>query len=145
MPTDFKLVFIQKVLGEYLSDVQGTMAGQIRRQATDTGALLQSLHSRMQGSAESPTGELLFHEYGRMLDMGVGRGHPLGGIKKVRVALQASRHVGTAQVKDKTIRRKNIYSRIAYGKLNYLENQLLYGYTEETIKNLKEELNKANT
>ena len=141
MPGDLKFIFIQKVLGEYLKDVEGTMGTLISRKAYDTGALLQSLDTRIKGDPANSVGELLFHEYGRMIDMGVGRAHPLGGIKATRVALQASRHVGTAQVKDKTIKRKIIYSRIAYGKLNYLENRLLYGYTQETIDALKQELN----
>ena len=35
---------------------------------------------------------------------------------------------------------KKIYSKIAYGKLNFLQGQLLYGYTEETIATLKNEM-----
>ncbi len=145
MPTDFKLYFIQKVLGDYLKDTKSTMATTIRKQAFDTGALVQSLETRQSGEPAQSTGELSFLEYGRMLDMGVGRGHPLGGLKRTRVALQASRHTGDIQVKDKTRKRKNVYSRIAYGKLNYLANQLLYGFTQETIDQLKTEMQNTNS
>ena len=72
--------------------------------------------------------------------MGAGRGHPLGGLTAVTVTLQASRKKGLAQVADRIRKPKKIYSKIVYSRVPYLHNRLLYGYTEETIALLKQEL-----
>lgn len=140
---DLKLTFIEKVLQDYLTDVQAGMAILIRRnKSIKSQQLLNSLDDIISGTAGTQTGELIFKEYGRMIDMGVGRGHPLGGVKATRIALQASNGGGTVlDGKKSTRKRKIIYSRIAYGKLNHLENQLLYGFTQETIELLKKEMN----
>ncbi len=83
---------------------------------------------------------LSFLDYLRYVDMGVGRAHPLGGLKAMRVALQSRQQEGLALVKDRVRKPKKIYSKIAYGKLTWLENKLLHGYTDETIATLKSEL-----
>jgi len=89
-------------------------------------------------------GQLSFNDYLRFVDMGVGRGHPLGGLASTTVALQASKKVGLAQVKDNVRKPKKIYSKPVYGELGFLYGKLLYGFTEETIAVLKAEL-EANT
>ena len=83
---------------------------------------------------------LSFDEALRFVDMGVGFKHPLGGLTKTRVALQASRQNGDVFVKDSMRKPKKIYAKVAYGNLNWLEGKILYGFTEETIAMLKEEL-----
>ncbi|HRH60715.1 MAG TPA: hypothetical protein PL045_09110, partial [Chitinophagaceae bacterium] len=88
------------------------------------------------------SGTLSFKEYGRFLDMGTGRGNPLGGLKSTRIALQAQNKEGLAQIK-KQRKRKIIYSRLAYGKLNWLIGKLLYGYTDETIAMIKQQLQQS--
>lgn len=75
-----------------------------------------------------------------MVDMGAGKGHPLGGLSAVGVELQASKTKGLALVKDKGRKPKKIYAKIAYGKLSYLQGKLLHGFTEEAIAELKAEL-----
>lgn len=137
---DLKLTFQQNVLTQYLQEVKEGMAVLIKRYgAVETEHLLQSLsyHALTEGSGA--TGSLSFAEYGRFLDMGVGRGNPLGGLKSTRIALQAQKKEGEALIKKKR-KRKIIYSRMAYGKLTWLQNQLLYGYTEETIAMLKKNM-----
>lgn len=88
---------------------------------------------------------LSFKEYLRFVDMGAGRGHPLGGLKTMKVALQSKRQEGIAQVKDNVRRSKKVYSKTAYGKLNYLSGKLLYGYTEETVAMMKKEMEQKNS
>jgi hypothetical protein len=72
--------------------------------------------------------------------MGVGRAYPLGGIEAVRTELQASRKAAMKQIKKTGRKKKQIYSKIAYGKLPYLTGKLLHGYTEEAIAELKRQL-----
>ena len=98
---------------------------------TDEG--LESIaHDTLERSAT-----LQFKEYLRMVDMGVGKSHPLGGLQSMRTALHSSNKMGTMLVKDTVRKPKKIYSKPAYGKLTWLQNKLLYGFTEETIALLK--------
>jgi hypothetical protein len=83
---------------------------------------------------------LSFKEYLRMVDMGAGRAHPLGGLTGMRVSLQSRRQEGIAQAKDNVRKPKKVYSKQAYGKLTWLQNKLLHGYTEQTIETLKQEM-----
>jgi len=109
-----------------------------------TGEGLQSLAYQVAQSGEGAVSKLSFHEYLRMVDMGAGRGHPLGGLKSTLVTLQASNKSGFAQTKDNVRKPKTfLYSKTAYGNLTGLQNELLYGYTEEAIATLKEELAKT--
>lgn len=142
MNGDLKLTFMQQVLTQYHREGIEAMQMIMRRMkigVTDEGYNSFSYNVLMQGA--SATSSLSFKEYLRMVDMGAGRGHPLGGLTTMSVALQAQRKRGEVFVKDKTRKPKKMYSRIMYGKLNYLQNQLLYGYTEETIAMLKQTLN----
>lgn len=131
---------------EYLDRVEaGMKAAAARMKVSKTGEGVASIDSSTRGNGAGVTGELSFKEYLRFVDMGVGRGHPLGGLKATKVALQASNRVGTALKKDNTYKPKKLYSKTAYGNLNYLYNKLLYGYTEETIAMLKKEIAEKNT
>ena len=96
--------------------------------------------SSLSSTANENGGRLSFREYLRFVDMGVGRSHPLGGLKRTKVALQASRQTGEILTKDNTRKAKKVYSKNAYGNLNWLQGKILYGYTEETIEMLKKEL-----
>jgi hypothetical protein len=48
-------------------------------------------------------------------------------------------------VKDKGRKPKKFYSKLVYGKLTWLQNKLLYGYTEETIAMLKKNITQDGT
>jgi hypothetical protein len=138
---DLKYTFQQKVLDEYLQDTAATMQTvAARMKVKDTERLIQSIaHSSLQAGQGASAGSLTFDQVGRFIDMGVGRGHPLGGLKATKVALLSGR-TGISQSKDRTRKPRKFYSKIAYGKLTWLENMLLYGYTEETIGMLKKQL-----
>ena len=140
--SDIKTEFIQRCLRQYMEDVKETMRIAARRAGVGiTDEAINSLASNViQTSAN-----LSFQNVLRFVDMGVGRGHPLGGIKLVTVELQSRKQSGLSQVKDKGRKAKKIYSKTAYGKLNYLENRLLHGYTEEAIAQIKQELENGTT
>jgi hypothetical protein len=138
---DLKQTFILRALADYNQSVIDTMEVQMRKlKVQATGEGLKSLAYKVVQSGGGAYSNLSFKEYLRFVDMGVGRGHPLGGLASVKVALQASRKEGLAFVKDKTFKPKKIYAKIAYGKLSHLTGKLLYGYTEEAIALLKAEL-----
>ncbi|HRN80171.1 MAG TPA: hypothetical protein PKY29_04365 [Ferruginibacter sp.] len=130
-----------KITQQYLKEVEDAMRLiMARRKVNDTGAGEKSITSNANQNGGSVSAQLRFHEYLRFVDMGVGRGHPLGGLKSTVINLQASRKRGIAQIKDNTRRPVKVYSRVAYGKLTWLQNKLLYGFTEEAIAELKKEL-----
>lgn len=135
MDGDLKLAFVQKVLQDYMQRVVNTMRKEIiRRNVRVTDDLLKSLSYKVYQQQADGNAALSFAEWGRMVDMGVGRGNPLSGLAGVR-----------STIKGKKGRKpKKIYSPIAYGQLNGLMGDLLYGFTEETKTLIKNELN-ANT
>lgn len=137
-----KATFVQKSLANYMEDVIATMKiAAARAKVGVTDEAIKSLaYKAFQEGAQGGHASLSFKEYLRMVDMGAGRGHPLGGLAATTINLQASNRKGLAQVKDKGRKPKKIYSKIAYGKLTHLQNQLLYGYTEETVAMLKAEM-----
>jgi hypothetical protein len=137
---DLKLTFINQCLNEYMTDVISTMRVMFQKYKIGvTGEALKSLaYEALERSAS-----LRFKEYLRMVDMAVGRSHPLGGLKAMKVALKAQNKEGFIQVKDNIRKRKPVYSRTAYGKLTWLENKLLHGFTEETIAVLKNNMENA--
>lgn len=141
MNGDLKQTFIQKTLAAYMQDVVATMreaAARAKVGVTDEAIKSLSYQALQQGSGG--TANLSFKEYLRFVDMGTGRGHPLGGLTTMKVALQSKKQEGLKQVRDKGRKPKKIYSKVAYGKLTWLQNQLLHGYTEETISILKNEM-----
>lgn len=138
---DLKLTFIQKNLAEYLSMVERTMQSLARKYKVGvTDEAIKSIAYKALQNGTGAKGELSFKNYLRFVDMGVGRGHPLGGLTAMKVVLQSKRQEGLAQVKDKRRKPKKMYSKAAYGNLTWLNNKLLYGFTEETIALLKKEL-----
>jgi hypothetical protein len=139
--------FMAQSLHQYNTDVITGIRAAARKAGvgvTDEG--VNSLAYQVFKS-DNPRSELSFNEYLRMVDMGAGRGHPIGGITATRAALKNNLLKGTGVVQQKdTVRRpKKIYSKVAYGKLTWLQNKLLYGFTEETIEQLKTELQNGNS
>lgn len=141
-----KQAFITKALHTFNTRVIATMQVVAKRAGIGvTNEGIQSLAYQVANSGEGAASKLSFHEYLRMVDMGAGRGHPLGGLKSTLVTLQSSNKSGFVQTKDNTRKPKTfLYSKVAYGNLTGLQNELLYGYTEEAITMLKQELANNN-
>lgn len=140
-----KLTFLQQCLRKYNESVIETMRIAAKRAGVGvTGEGLQSLAYRAIQQDGSALSQLSFKEYLRMVDMGAGRAHPLGGLRSTTVALHSRNYVGRVQVRDRIRKPKKFYSKIAYGKLTWLENMLLHGYTEETINAIRSQLMGGN-
>ncbi len=136
-----KEAFITKCLTQYNEEVITAIKIAAKRAGVGvTGEAINSLSYQVYQQSAGGRSELTFKEYLRFVDMGAGRSHPLGGLKSTKLALQSKNKVGIAQVKDKVRKPKKIYSKIAYGKLGFLQSQLLYGYTEEAIEAIKKEM-----
>ena len=146
MAADLKQAFIAKALAEYNDKLIATIKAVAQRSGIGiTGDGIKSLAYKMATSGSGYVSTLSFKEYLRMVDMGAGRGHPIGGLKTTLVQLQSKNKNGLAQVKDNVRKKKTfLYSKPAYGLLNNLYNDLLYGYTEEAIETLKQELQAQN-
>lgn len=143
---DLKQTFILRCLKEYNERVIAAMRRELQRlKVNDTGEGERSLAFEVfKSSADGAYSTLSFNEYLRMVDMGVGRGYPLGGLKSMSVELQASKKRGIGYV-NKRRKVKKIYASIAYGNLSTLTGKLLYGLTDEVIAQLKQELEQKNT
>lgn len=141
MNGDLKMTFIQKVLSEYGRESEAAMRNAARGMKIGvTGEGMQSIAYEAIQQGSGGTMRLSFKEYLRMVDMGAGRSHPLGGLSSMAATLEASNKTGLVQVKDKTRKPKKFYSKVVYGKLGWMYNKLLYGYTEETVAMLKKEI-----
>lgn len=140
MNGDLKQTFILHVVRESMELMETAVTAAIRKHRIGkTDELVKSVTTKAYASGQGAVGQLIFHEYGRMVDMGVGRKYPLGGIKAVTEELLSSPTTGTALVNNKR-RAKKWYSKAAYGKLDYMETKLMYGFTDairEELKNLQ--------
>ncbi len=138
---DLKQNFTLRALEEYndevINEMQMLMA---KKRVGKSGASENSFKSNQKENSTGGTSELIFNESLRYVDMGAGKGNPIGGLKAMSVSLQSSRKTGLAQITNKTRRPKKIYAKVIFGRLTTLQNRLLYGYTEKTIAILKEEL-----
>lgn len=135
---EVKLVFIAESLQQYFQDVTEAMRGEIiRTKSVETQTLLRSLSYRVYQQHAQGNGNLSFAEWGRFLDMGVRRGHPLGGIKATTQALEGKQ-------KKAPVKPRKIYSPVVYGHLNGLIGRLAYGFTEETINRIKNQMQNTN-
>lgn len=136
-----KLSFIRKALNDYMLAVESAMERSIQQaKAVDSGQLLNSLKHKIYQQYADGNGNLSFAEWGRYLDIGVGRGHPLGGLKNLSEYLTAK-----SNKRNRKRKPKKIYSPIVYGHLNGLIGDLSYGFTEETVARLKAEMESGNT
>lgn len=143
--SDLKTTFVIRTLAQYMQDVQETMKQVASRMNVGvTGEAVKSLAYKTMQQGDGVIGDLSFENVLRFVDMGVGRAHPLGGLKAMKVSLISQNKSGLILVKDKTRKAKKLYSKVAYGKLTWLQNNLLYGYTEETIAELKQQLEDEN-
>ena len=115
-----------------------------RQKIGASGDALRSISGSVTMKAAGGASLLSFKEYLRFVDMGVGRKHPLGGLKETIVSLKAQDKEGIAFAKDNVRRPKKVYSKTAYGNLTTLYNRLLYGFTEETVAMLKKEIEQKN-
>lgn len=141
MKGDLKQTFMMVTAKEYMEDLIATMKLLGKKMNIGvTNEALDGLSYEVTQTSGGVLAQLSFKEYLRFIDMGVGRGHPLGGLKSTKQTLLSSNKVGMVQIKDKTRKPRKLYSKPAYGKLNWLENRLLYGLTEETIATLKNEM-----
>lgn len=143
---DLKLTFIQNCLNEYMERV--TAAMRLAAQRKRVGVTQEGINSLAYQTLQSGAGafaQLSFKEYLRMVDMGVGRGHPLGGLTTMKKTLETMSKNGFEQVKDRERKPKKIYSPVVYGNLNYLIGKLSYGFTEETIAMLKQNMNNGSS
>ena len=142
-----KQAFITKAVNNYHERVIARMRAVAKRAGIGiTNEGIDSLAYQTAAAGNGVASRLSFREYLRFVDMGAGRGHPLGGLKSTLVTLQASNKSGFAQKKDNTRKPKTfLYSKVAYGNLTGLQNELLYGYSEEAIELLKKELNLKGT
>ena len=135
-----KLAFIDKMLNRYGSEVGTAMRRAIRQQVdpNSSGSLKNNISHRVFTNANTSTMELSFPIQGRYIDMGVGKGHPIGSKNLVQKAIKGkSGRTLKAKIGRK---RQKVYAAVAYGKLGGLVGDLAYGLTQETINTIKEEL-----
>lgn len=145
MNGDLKLTFIAKILNEYGQELEKVMpAVMARLKVNNTGEGSRSISYKVLSSSAAPSFQLSFVDYLRFIDMGVGKAHPLGGLAKKKLSLTSQKKEGLVFVKDRVRKPKKFYSKVAYGKLNWMYNKLLYGYTEETIQMLKTQIQNGN-
>ncbi len=133
--------FIIKCLNDYMSNLEDTMRITAKRLGVGvTGEAINSLSYVTAAAGNGAVSRLSFKQYLRFVDMGVSKGHPLGGMTSMKVTLLSQKKTGDVHLNKNGKKPKKIYSKPAYGKLNWLENQLLYGYSEETKALLHAEL-----
>lgn len=136
---DIKLHFIHRCVRNYVDDVVAAMDRSIqKRKIVDTNALRASLKNTAESTPNGAIGKLIFNEYGRYVDMGVGRGRRLGG--GIDALQEAILSTSGANRKKRGVTPRKFYSPIAYGKLNGLIEDIAYGLTDETIAIIKTEL-----
>lgn len=145
MTEQIKTAWIDRALQLYNAAVKKDFEAAARRLkvgVTDEGVGSFDARVSMKGAAGSSY--ISMKEYMRMVDMGAGRGHPIGGLKSATVSLKLQDKQGEVFRNDNTRKPKKIYSKTAYGNITYLQNKLLYGLTEETVAILKKELEQNN-
>jgi hypothetical protein len=127
-----QLAFVRQALDQYNRRVSEELAKSIDRlDAKVTGERRLSILTRTKEANASFEGQshVLFHEYGRMVDMDAGRNVSRKGKKTAREKREL----------NKMRRPKKFYSPTAYGLLNPLINELQYGLTEEVIANIQQQ------
>ena len=127
-----KLDFIDDELNDWGELVDQELRKALTRMGIGvTDELYQSISYQVAKAAAGHDGRynLSFNEYGRMRDMGVGRGYKLAWLPQTTVR-NRKKWVGRKP--------KTYYSRTVYGMINRLIESLLYGYQVETSNVVKE-------
>lgn len=125
-----KLDFIQDELQAWAKEVEERLAkAMASKKIGITDDLLRSLSYQVFTASGNNQGEyrLSFLEYGRMVDMNVGRGRKIESIRGNRRII-------------KGVRDKKFYSKTSYGMLNRLIANLVSNYQEQTIETIKSNL-----
>lgn len=109
-----------------------------KRRIGVTNSLYFSLYHKLIGIAGGDIGSVKhsFNYYGKFVDMGVGRGQKLDGVKS-NADLRA---IGSGGRKP-----KKWYSKTYYGEVAELRNLLANKYGEQAAGLIKEEIEKLNT
>lgn len=142
---DVQLQFIAEALNSYMQDVVQSMQQSITKtKSVDTKTLLNNLRYKTYNQYAAGNANLSFAEWGRFLDMGVSKGHPLGGAKETIKQLSTTSKKRKYKQRNKKQKEKpkkrnprKLYSPIVYGHLNRLISTIAYGFTEETITRIK--------
>lgn len=127
-----KLEFINDELSAWAAEVDAELKKALTRMNIGvTDDLYRSLLYQVMRASGSFDGQyqLSFHEYGRFVDMGTGRG---GRAKYESMAGNRRKLVGRKP--------KKFYSKTTYGMLNRLIESIAYGYQEATADTVKEAL-----
>jgi len=125
-----KLNFIYDELTNIAKEIHERMQkAMLEKKIGITEELLKSLSYQVFKASGSSDGryELSFLEYGRMLDMNVGRARKIESIKTNRRIIVGARD-------------KKFYSKPAYGKISRLISNLVNGYQEQSIATIKDNL-----
>ena len=123
--------FIYTELANWAKIVEDRLAKEmLRLGAVYTTDLIRSLSYQVYQASGKHNGRyaLSFLQYGRMVDMGAGRG------RKIESA------AGNRELLTKTREAKKWYSKTAYGSLNMLIKRLAENYQEGVIYTVKHEL-----
>ena len=127
-----KLDFIFHELSDWAQYVDGKLRAQFSKKNIGvTDELIRSLHYEVFKSSGGNDGEfrLSFLEYGRMLDMGVGRA--------ASHSISSNRNKYLREGAHKIRKPKKWYSPTTYGSLNRLIGTLVNGYAEVTLGTIK--------
>jgi hypothetical protein len=127
-----KKQFIYDALTEWAPWIHGRLLSEFSKM--DIGVTEELLHSLgykvfTQSGLDGGKYELSFLEYGRMLDMGVGRGVSSSIAANARAYRKASDH--------KIRQAKKWYSKTTYGGLNRLIRMVIDGYQPAIINTIK--------
>jgi hypothetical protein len=133
--------FIMQSVTAYMEDLVPTLRRNMAKMKIGvTNEGINSFAYNVAAQGDGAVGKLSFKEYLRMVDMGAGKGHPLGGLVTMKQTLKTMHLPGIVQKKDMVRKPKKFYSRPVYGKLNYLESKLMFGLTDEVKETLKSQL-----
>ncbi len=128
-----KLDFISDELNAWADEVDKELKKALERMNIGvTDDLYKSLLFQVIRSTAGHDGRyiLSFHEYGRFVDMGTGR----GGRGKATESIKNNRKAWLGR------KPKKFYSKTTYGMLNRLIESLVYSYQEASVLGLKSAL-----
>jgi hypothetical protein len=130
----YEAEFIEHELREWAAMVDDNLRTQLSQKDIGiTESMRRSLAYRILAASGSHKGQyqLIFHEYGRFVDMGAGRnGKGLQSERNKREAIN--------RATGKNRRPKKWYSKTFYGSLTSLINRLVRNYSEFVVQHMKE-------